>query len=1023
VPRPGATARWNMQDVSGYANLPMTNFVYFTGDSRTSDFDFGSYRGTQEWWNLFRGYIPFPVSPLQCIRDLTNDQCTKFELWGDPETFRGWVDGRKDVAGDRRIALISGPFSMALGDTQEVIISLMGGMGKDNRDAVGALKKVDGSAQDVFNFNFVLPDLLPKPDLYVVELDKKFILDWESDTAQVRKIETYRSKGYTFETYTIYQLVSPTATLDQAVAFPPFDITLPRSLNITSDRIRNRPLVNGQKYYYAVTATFYNPDPAIANQRIESPPVIYTATPHSPNPGIIYPYSLGDNVSNASNIRNYNGVNDAPVNITYYDPTRVDGHRYKIRFHRAPDQLIDIEKKPSFDFIDISEFITGTAVGGDESLSAPILLHTTDGGSNWHQQSNGAVQQLYGVAFSDINTGMTVGASGTILRTTDGGVNWLSSNSGTTQPLFAISYSDTNRAFTVGSSGLVLATTDNGIQWTQLPDPLNVTSDTLYGVSFHDAFRGFAVGAHGTIIHTIYGGSKWYFDSSHTTNALYAVSFPYLDVAVAVGAQGAIALSSDAGTTWHNPASGTLQDLRGVSFSDSRTGTVVGNGGVVIRTTDKGVTWIPQASGTSNDLYAVSFTDSLQGTAVGAHGTIIRTTDGGATWLHQSSGTGSTLRAVALTNDNRLLKSVIVDAAPKRIITRGMTVKVNNPLFGMKGVYETTVNSRPVRHDVFNTPDVSNSFMVIGKGASDLDTLKGANTFDVDLELRFNGDSSWALFRRVNTPASSWVRVPYTAWGVGYAGKDSFNIQLYTVITEQGGDSLWRTDVLLDHAYNGKTLKEFYPISIIDDSIVVDGINYGTYHDDAPFRPDGNYIKAYLWISSQSEVERSVGIWKAYIADLDEDGVAAPPGTVIRFERFKVVRNLEEKLFSPSAIVKNDLQAAKAEVDLVNVFPNPYYGLNRAEVDRLHKFITFNHLPAKATIRIFNIAGVMVRTIVKDDETQFATWDLTNERGLPVGGGIYLAHIELTDKQGVDLGTKELKLMIIPESQSVENSR
>ncbi len=108
-------------------------------------------------------------------------------------------------------------------------------------------------------------------------------------------------------------------------------------------------------------------------------------------------------------------------------------------------------------------------------------------------------------------------------------------------------------------------------------------------------------------------------------------------------------------------------------------------------------------------------------------------------------------------------------------------------------------------------------------------------------------------------------------------------------------------------------------------------------------------------------------------------------------------------------------------MDHINVFPNPYYGYNRAEISSTQKFVTFNHLPQVATIRIFNLAGDIVRVIRKDDNTQFATWDLNNETGLQAAGGIYLAHIVLQDKSGADLGTKILKLMIVPENQAPRN--
>jgi hypothetical protein len=64
---------------------------------------------------------------------------------------------------------------------------------------------------------------------------------------------------------------------------------------------------------------------------------------------------------------------------------------------------------------------------------------------------------------------------------------------------------------------------------------------------------------------------------------------------------------------------------------------------------------------------------------------------------------------------------------------------------------------------------------------------------------------------------------------------------------------------------------------------------------------------------------------------------------------------------------------------------------------------------------------VHVRTIQKDDDTQFSTWDLNNENGLPVAGGLYLANVALKNGNGVDLGAKNLKLMIVREVQTFGN--
>ncbi|MGB5895662.1 MAG: T9SS type A sorting domain-containing protein, partial [Ignavibacteriaceae bacterium] len=117
---------------------------------------------------------------------------------------------------------------------------------------------------------------------------------------------------------------------------------------------------------------------------------------------------------------------------------------------------------------------------------------------------------------------------------------------------------------------------------------------------------------------------------------------------------------------------------------------------------------------------------------------------------------------------------------------------------------------------------------------------------------------------------------------------------------------------------------------------------------------------------------------------------------------------------APAASQSNDL--ASNQLDEINVFPNPYYGVNSEELNKYNRFVTFTHLPNTAKIRIFNLAGVLVRTIEKSDEGQYQRWDLSNDSGLPVASGIYIAYIELSD-----LGeTKILKVAIIQEQQILD---
>jgi len=112
-----------------------------------------------------------------------------------------------------------------------------------------------------------------------------------------------------------------------------------------------------------------------------------------------------------------------------------------------------------------------------------------------------------------------------------------------------------------------------------------------------------------------------------------------------------------------------------------------------------------------------------------------------------------------------------------------------------------------------------------------------------------------------------------------------------------------------------------------------------------------------------------------------------------------------------------DRSIALAQLDQINVYPNPYFGYNPRETNKYQRFVTFIHLPERATIRIFNLAGVLVRTLVKDQTGQFYRWDLLNEQRYRVGAGIYIVHIEIPD-----LGrSKVLKLAVMPEIQWIDH--
>ncbi|HEY2956575.1 MAG TPA: hypothetical protein VGK89_15150 [Candidatus Eisenbacteria bacterium] len=120
--------------------------------------------------------------------------------------------------------------------------------------------------------------------------------------------------------------------------------------------------------------------------------------------------------------------------------------------------------------------------------------------------------------------------------------------------------------------------------------------------------------------------------------------------------------------------------------------------------------------------------------------------------------------------------------------------------------------------------------------------------------------------------------------------------------------------------------------------------------------------------------------------------------------------------FSARAANRSNVTLEKQELDRVKAVPNPYYAHSTYELDQFNRVVKFTHLPQQCTIRLFNLAGDLVRTIQKNDATSQAIWNLETDVGLPVGSGIYVYHV---DAPGV--GNKVGKLAVFIEKERLNN--
>jgi len=138
-------------------------------------------------------------------------------------------------------------------------------------------------------------------------------------------------------------------------------------------------------------------------------------------------------------------------------------------------------------------------------------------------------------------------------------------------------------------------------------------------------------------------------------------------------------------------------------------------------------------------------------------------------------------------------------------------------------------------------------------------------------------------------------------------------------------------------------------------------------------------------------------------------------GTVFRIISTKPNTAADTYKLTAPLPVKNNAALARQQAALVNVFPNPYTGFNIEEQNPVERFVTFTHLSPTAKIRIFTLAGELVRTINHTDGTQFQRWDLRNANDIPVASGMYICHIELPN-----IGERILKLAVIQPGERID---
>jgi hypothetical protein len=428
VPSPGDTAYVSGQPVPDYRNLPMTSFnKYINGTDPSSATDSYNYmQGFNRDGSRLRVCTLPDGSVTEVTAEFTAENCaaasgtvsvTRFAHSGNPVERTGWLD---DNAADRRLMLNSGPFVMAPGDSQEVVVAIIVAQGTDRLASLDLLKLYDEQAQAVFDVNFLLPSSPPRPTLFVRPYDEAVDLIWSTDAVGDVQISEELDEEYHHEGYNLYQgesIVGPWRKIftwdvenDIALIYADvFDVNqggqqriitqagsnsgLAHHIRLTQDAIRGGPLRNYNDYFYALTAYSYevrHDEPFFIG--VNQVGTLTTALENSPQGVVATPKSSAAVLEVAG--ERVSGTSDGSVRVEIVDPMAVRPGTYDVTFREIEKIVID-EGDTSTVTVVVWDAVNGTT--GDTLLAAQEF-QASDPNEFGYLEADGLIVRVLGPA-------------------------------------------------------------------------------------------------------------------------------------------------------------------------------------------------------------------------------------------------------------------------------------------------------------------------------------------------------------------------------------------------------------------------------------------------------------------------------------------------------------------------------------------------------------------------------------------------------------------------------------------------
>lgn len=903
---------------------------------------------------------------------------TPFLHPGDPTKDTGpndteYVDSDLHASDDRRFLMNAGPFTMAPGDSQEVVFGIINAAAGSALESYLYLKEVDALAQLAYDIQFALPPSPPVPEVEVSTYEDEIVLSWDSESELyiaedlVDKDDEGNSTEFVFEGYNVYQVETASGsgnikrlatfdvvngiteiyddvfstqfgeTINRRVQFGS-DSGLKRSISIRSDALADgAPLNTNRAYYFVVTSYGYNPYGI--PKTLESPFNVLTIRPQ-----VNTRWEAGEETAVYGDVieaSHPEGASDGAAYGVVVDAKALTGDDYEIFFAEENYyQNIDgvwINQNPggkealekildcSGSLIDFSALKTSD---GTVDLFFNFHIHC---GSNWVD----GIKLMF-PDFVKVNSWEAIGDC--------------------SYPDFGQNCENMDGTYDAATNSILWGNQlVSGFGAIEGDQHWVVNIDMPSTIPFNVNYWVYDDGYDGTVVNVAEAAELGY--DRVTINGWYARN-----------------LNTGEIVTPHT----TIQSgAAGDNVVD----------GVFIPAHDAGADANPIAEGVRFNVDGPALTMKWIGVVQNADGPHDPALDGLPYWRYPDwNPTGDHLY-------------------PNQ--ANGATWFFNtHPAYGQGG------------------PDTFFGSLVVYSGGLSNPNVGIAALIPYDFELRFTEAGGLAYD---NWSGLGNVPVPFEWWNIGIGTPDdpSDDYRLVPWLLDDDGSGDWNL-TQVDHETSGANNDPYtdrvYVHAPFDDTPGEQG--YTNWFAAAD--PGGSNIAPWYDVlqaggptDSWNVMSRTVLMnWNGGAVDdptwpANVNAMEPETGTVYRFVTTKPNAANDKFEISTAAVTGTDMAF---DPDGINVWPNPYFGFNPEERDPVDQQIHFTNLPMEGNcvIRIFDLSGVPVRTIHHDNGTTLEIWNVKNDSNIPVASGMYIVVVE------TDNGQKILKIAVIQPEQRLD---